>query len=427
MPGIPNGWRGPIQNVAAFRLVAVAAAITALLAGCTDDRRADPQASPTRTGGSLVIWSAPGGAAALRPFVDRFAKTRGVSVTVRDAPAGMPADFVSAAKNGQGPDIVAGPHEWIGSLVEAGVIEAVPLSSTEKGVFAGAAVRAVTYEGKTYGVPYGIENAALIRNTDLAPDPPHSIEEAVAIGGQLQRLGKVTSPLAYPVGQHGDAYYLYPLYASAGGYLFGKKSDDKPDLKDLGVGKPEGVAAFSKIASLGVKGSGALKPEVDLDTAVATFVAGETPFLVAGPGVLPRLRDSGIDYQITSIPGFNGGNGTGPLIRISAYFVSAKSTNPALARELVVNVLSKTEVSTALYGAESRLPALTAGLERARDNDPDLQPFFDTGRGGLLVPAVPEMALVWGPFGQAEVAVLTGADVQQTVQIAAKAMYRGGP
>lgn len=427
MPGVPNGWPGPTASVASFRLFTAIVAITALLSGCTNGSHPGPQASPTKTGGSLVIWSAPGGAAALRPFVDTFAKTRGVSITVRDAPVGMPSDFVSEAKSGRGPDIFAGPHEWIGSLIEEGLIAPVPLTGKQKGAFAGAAVRAVTYDEKVYGVPYGIENVALIRNTDLVPDPPRSIEEAVAIGSQLQRLGKVTSPLAYPVGQHGDAYYLYPLYVSGGGYLFGKKSEEEElDLKDLGVGKPEGVAAFNKIASLGAKGSGVLKPEVDLDAAVAAFVAGKTPFLVTGPGMLPRLRASGIDYQITAIPGFNGGKGTGPLIRVSAYFVSAKSANSTLAGELVASVLSKIEVSTALYGAESRPPALTSGLGRVSDIDPDVQPFFDTGRGGQLVPAVPEMALVWGPFGQAEVAVLTGADVQQTVQAAAKAMSRVG-
>lgn len=396
-----------------------------LLAGCTGGEPTGKAVSPSRGGGPLVIWANAAEADAIRPFVERFGRAHGVPVEVTAAPSGMPADYLAAAKARRGPDIFAGLHEWIGPLTKEGAIEPVRLSSRQKRAFVSAAVDAVTYDGTGYGVPFGIENVALVRNTFLVPDTPRTIEETVAIGAQLKRAGKVAEPLSYPVGESGDAFHLYPLYASAGGYLFGEKSGDELDLKDLGIAKPAGSDAFAKIASLGVKGSGALKPATDIEDAVTAFAAGNSPFLVAGPGALPRLRRSGLDYEITQVPPFNEGKPTGPMIRVSAFFLNRASTNKSLARQLLTSLLTRVDVALALYAAQCRPPALAAGLDRAKRSTPDIKEFFDTGRGGVLVPSAPEMARVWAPFGQAEVAVLSGADVATTVHAAAKAIVGG--
>jgi hypothetical protein len=40
--------------------------------------------------------------------------------------------------------------------------------------------------------------------------------------------------MALPVGANGDAYHMYPIYTSGGGYLFGKTAGGDYDPKDLG-------------------------------------------------------------------------------------------------------------------------------------------------------------------------------------------------
>ena len=48
------------------------------------------------------------------------------------------------------------------------------------GDFEKVAIQAVTYDGKTYGLPYAIENIALVRNTDLVPEAPATFEDVTA-------------------------------------------------------------------------------------------------------------------------------------------------------------------------------------------------------------------------------------------------------
>ena len=74
--------------------------------------------------------------------------------------------LVTADPAGEGPDIIIGAHDWLGALVSSGVVAPIDLSGVA-GDITDVAISAFTYEGKTYGVPYAIENIALIRNTDL--------------------------------------------------------------------------------------------------------------------------------------------------------------------------------------------------------------------------------------------------------------------
>jgi arabinogalactan oligomer / maltooligosaccharide transport system substrate-binding protein len=115
----------------------------------------------------------------------------------------------------------------------------------------------VTFNGQLYGIPYAIENVVLFRNTDLAPQAPKTLDELVAKGKELKAAGKVNEIMALPVGPNGDAYHMYPIYTSAGGYLFGKGAEGDYDPKDLGLSKPEAAKAFEKISKLGEKGDGA--------------------------------------------------------------------------------------------------------------------------------------------------------------------------
>ena len=283
-------------------------------------------------------------------------------------------------------------------------------------------MKAVTFNGQVYGVPYAIENIALIRNTDLAPQAPQSIEDVVAAGKQLKASGKTSEIMALQVGQNGDAYHAYPLYTSAGGYLFGTKANGDYDPKDLGLGKPESVAAFQKIGALGEKGDGALKRSIGGENAISTFTGGKAAFLISGPWALTDIKKAGIKYDITPVPGFAGGKPAQPFVGVQAFYVASKGKNKAVAQEFVANYVTKPELAKALYDAEPRPPALTVALDQVKSSDPDAQKFLDAGKNGAILPAIPEMAAIWDPFGKAEAAVVGGADPATTVQAAGKAI-----
>ena len=399
-------------------------ALVASAAGCGDGKSssgANSSASP-KSAGKLVIWADDKRTAALKPFAEKFGKDNGLTVEVQAISKDLQTNFVSAHQSDKAPDVVVGAHDWIGNLVQNGAIEPVQLSAAQKAAFADVAIKGVTYNGQVYGVPYAVENLALIRNTELAPNAPSTIEELVQAGTKLKTDGKVSEILSLQVGQSGDAYHIYPLYSSAGGYLFGTKSNGDYDPTDLGVGKPESVAAFAKIATLGEKGSGALKRSIQADNAIATFTGKKAAFLVSGPWALTDIKKAGLKYEITSVPGFAGGKPAQPFVGVQAFYVASKGKNKTVAQEFVANYLTKTDLAKALYDAEPRPPALTAALEAVKASDPDAQKFLDAGKNGAILPAIPEMAAIWDPFGKAESAIIGGADVPSTVDALAKAV-----
>ncbi|MFC0099346.1 extracellular solute-binding protein [Micromonospora marina] len=390
--------------------------------GCGDSGSDKPAAdeSAKATGGKLVIWADDKRTAALKPFAEEFGKENGVTVEVQAVSKDLQTNFVTASQQGSGPDVVVGAHDWIGNLVQNGAIDPVQLPAEQKSGFDETAIKAVTFNGQLYGVPYATENVALIRNTELAPEAPKTIEDLVATGKKLKAEKKASEILCLQSGQNGDAYHIYPLYTSGGGYLFGTAANGDYDPKDLGVGKPESIAAFQKIAQLGEKGEGALKRSITGENSIATFTGKKCAFLVSGPWAVADAKKAGIAYDISPVPGFAGGKEAQPFVGVQAFYVAAKGKNKALAQEFVTNYVTKPELAVALYKAEPRPPALTAAFDQVKGEDADLAKFSEAGKNGQVLPAIPAMAAIWDPFGKAEAAIIGGADPAKTITAAGK-------
>ncbi|MFD2353121.1 extracellular solute-binding protein [Nonomuraea ferruginea] len=212
-------------------------------------RRASPPRPPPASG-NLVIWADPNRVKALTPFADQFGTENGVTVEVKEISKDNQQTFLTASQQGSGPDVMVGAHDWIGNLVQNGAIEPVNLTEEQKAAFSDIAIKAVTFDGQIYGAPYAVENIALIRNTDLAPDAPATIEDMVATGKKLKDDGKVQEILCLPVAQKGDAFHVYPLFAASGGKLFGSTPAERPRpqagagrLRGLGQGLREAARA----------------------------------------------------------------------------------------------------------------------------------------------------------------------------------------
>ncbi|MEU4640122.1 maltose ABC transporter substrate-binding protein [Micromonospora sp. NPDC023814] len=391
--------------------------------GCGSDSSDEPAAKESikaAAGGKLVIWADDKRTAALKPFAEKFGQENGVTVEVQAVSKDLQTNFVTASQQGSGPDVVVGAHDWIGNLVQNGAIDPVQLAAEQKSGFNETAVKAVTFNGQLYGVPYAMENLALIRNTELAPEAPKTIEDLVAAGKKLKAEKKASEILCLQSGQNGDAYHIYPLYTSGGGYLFGTAANGDYDPKDLGVGKPESIEAFKKIAALGEKGEGALKRSITPENAIATFTGKKCAFLVSGPWAVADAKKANIKYDISPVPGFAGGKEAQPFVGVQAFYVASKGKNKALAQEFVANHVTTPELAVALYNAEPRPPALTAALDQVKGTDPDLAKFQEAGKNGQVLPAIPAMATIWDPFGKAEAAIIGGADPTKTITAAGK-------
>ncbi|WP_100447489.1 sugar ABC transporter substrate-binding protein [Glycomyces xiaoerkulensis] len=376
---------------------AVSAAAFSAAAACGNGDEENGSGSSDEDGqefsGELVIWADETRTPVLKEYVSGFESQVGVKVTVEEHVETLREDFIAAAEQGEGPDIVVGAHDWAGQLAADGVISPVTLTGNQESALNEASVSAFTVEGNLYAVPYAIENIGLIRNTALAAEAPTTFEELVAAG---EAAGTENS-LLLPVGPDGDAYHGYPIFSSMGGYLFGAEGTDP---SDVGVDSPGGVAAFEKFAELG--SDGVLSTSVDGSNAIPFFTEGKAPFLISGPWALTDAQNAGIEYEVSAIPGFEGQNPASPFMGVQGFYVSASAQNALFAQEFVTNYVLTEELQLQLAEAGGRLPALTSAAEAYSEGNADVQGFAAAGENALPMPNIPAMNAVWEPFGRAE-------------------------
>ncbi|MBO1420461.1 extracellular solute-binding protein [Streptomyces sp. FH025] len=245
-----------------------------------------------------------------------------------------------------------------------------------------------------------------------APNAPTTFEDLAAAGQGAVKDGKSELPLALPIGQQGNAYALQPLFTSAGGYLFAAKADGGYDTADLGIGGPGSIAAGELFKQYGEKGAGLFNRSVDTN-AIALFTGRKTPFLVAGPWALGQLKQAGVPYAISAVPGWAGKGRARPFIGVQSFYLSAKARNLPLAQEFLLREI---------YQASPEPPALTSALAKASAKDPDIGSLAQAGAGGQPLPTIPAMNATWGPLGQAEASIVAGADPAATTRQAGEAI-----
>lgn len=373
-------------------------------------------AVPERGDADLVIWTDALKIDAVKKVADEFAAAQGIKVATQAISSDLQTNFVTANTAGNGPDVVVGAHDWIGNLVQNGAIDPLPLTPDQLQGYSEKAVQATTYDDQLYGVPYGIEALGLYRNTEVAPDEPATLDDAIKAGEAARKAGKVDSALNLPVGENGDAYHMEPVLTSMGGYLFGQTADGEYDPTDLGVGKPGSLDAAETISELGKQK--VLRTSISPDNSIALFTSGKAAFLVSGPWALPDVKKSGIDYAVQPVPGFAGEQPAEPFMGAQAFMVASNAQNKPFAQEFVTNGVNNEATMMSLYEDTNLPPAMTAVQQQVTDKDIAL--FAEAANKAAPMPAIPEMAAVWEPLGKAYAAIVTGADPTKTMSDAGK-------
>ena len=131
----------------------------------------------------------------------------GVTVNVVVKEFGKVRDeLITGGPKGLGPDLLVGPHDWLGSVVASGAL--ARMTNLNKGAFAGPVLDAMSYKGLVYGVPLYVENVAMIVNTDLVPTAPKTLTEMETQCAALKTAGKTKVCLEIP---YGDPYHHYQI------------------------------------------------------------------------------------------------------------------------------------------------------------------------------------------------------------------------
>ena len=364
-----------------------------------------PGAPAASDGTSLVIWADETRSGVLQALGEEFEAEYGVGIQVEQYGFGDIRDqFKVAGPAGEGPDIIIGAHDWLGELVINGLLAPIDLGEKEE-LFLEPAVQAFVYEGELYGMPYAMENVAFVYNPEILAEggydaPPTTWEEVMAVAADLEEQGLVEQGF---IRQEGDPYHYFPIMTAFGGYVFGL-TEEGYDATDVGIDSEGALAAANWLGQMVDEGH--LSPGVDYDVMHETFENGNAAMMITGPWALPRIRESGIPYAVTTIPGAT--QDAQPFLGVQGFMVSAFSENQVLAHAFLTEFVATEEVMQAIYDSDPRPSAFLPVFEAIEDED--IAGFAAAGENGLPMPAIPEMSAVWTAWENAVILVTQGAE-----------------
>lgn len=380
-----------------------------ILSGCssegttsTPSGSAAPTTSAPALSGELTMWVDEERIKDIEGVAAAFTEKYGVKVSLTQKANGdIKTDFISQGPTGKGPDVVIGANDWVGELVASGIVAPVQLGDAADGLSDGG-LSAFSYDGQVYGVPYAVENIALIRNNAIVKETPETFQELVD--------QNATTGAKYPIliqqGADGDAYHLYPLMSSFGISLFGTNADGTYTT-DVGLGGEGGQAWADFLAAQGA--AKVLSADIDGQIAKEAFVNGESPYIVTGPwnvvGADDRFAEMGMDISVLPVPSA-GGDVSRPFAGFQGFYVNAKSENP-IAANAFVTYLASDEAQTMLFEDGGRVPVSIAAAAKV-DNE-YLKGFGEAGVNAVPQPVNPKMDAIWGPWGKTQVQLISGA------------------
>jgi arabinogalactan oligomer / maltooligosaccharide transport system substrate-binding protein len=411
---------------------AAVASLAFLLAACSSgdsgtSESSAPETSAPAVSGELLIWADASAnvAKTVEPLCQQWATDNGVTCTVKkfNALGDIRDQVIKGNSTGDVPDIFIGPHDWLGELNKNGVVAPIDLSANSAN-FSEAAIAASNYGGQNYGVPWAVENVAMLINTDLAPDCPASLDAAAQLGADLVKEKKATLGIALQIGETGDAYHWYPLYSADGGYIFGTNPDGSLNPEDLGVGQDGSIAAAERLQQLA--DDKVIKASVSYDIARETFAKGKAPYFITGSWQIPEQTDAlGDALKVCPVPNWEGSSfQSQPFVGVQMFFQTQKAPNPVLASTFLNDYVMTTEFMDAMYAGDPRPPAWTESYDKAAAADPTVAAFGEYGANGTPLPAIPEMASVWGDLGLAEYKVASGEDPEKTMVAAGESIQK---
>ena len=205
---------------------------------------------------------------------------------------------------GNGPDVVIGAHDWIGNLVQNGAIDPVQLTAEQTSPrFSQTAVKAVTFNGQLYGVPY--DDREPRADPQHRPRPrraPTTIEDLVAAGKALKAGRGQPSTSASRSARTATPTTCTRSSPPAAATCSAQAANGDYDPTDLGVGKPESIDGVQEDRRARREGRGRAEALHQRRQLHRPSPAGSRAFLVSGPWAVTDVKKAGITYDISAGP-----------------------------------------------------------------------------------------------------------------------------
>lgn len=304
------------------------------------------------------------------------------------------------------PDMYFFAHDKIGVYAEMGILAPITdiIPQEELQIYMDNTLEAATYKDNIYQLPIYYETLLFLYNRLYMSDDevPQTTEELYAYMQENTKGGHYGF-----VEQHSTPYYAAGWINGFGGEILSE--DGVPGL-DL----PETIAALEyhkKFVEL-------MPGETEYATVNTLFHEGMAHATIAGPWLIPTVRESGMDVGVSAMPVINEtGEPIAPYMGVQGIQVlkyAAENKHDAV--ETVLRQLMSAEIGVELAKASGCAPANEACYELEEvTSDEVVMAMKETAEHAVPMPNVPEMDVMWTVAGNLLTDInMSGSDVRES-------------
>ena len=377
----------------------ICAALGAIILG----RHVPAQAEqPTTT--SITLWHSyqADERKALEQVVERF-QTLTPQITVRalaiphDA---YPSKLSAAIPRGHGPDLFIFAHERIGSWLGRNVVQ--PLDpgdlSLDPSEFLPKTVAALTFQGKTYGLPLAFKSTALFYNKKLVPNPPQTTNDLRKLGHEINKRNPDHYGLVYAT----DEFYFHaPWLYGFGGKIFDAAGKPRLDRKPI-------AASLDFVRQL--IDEKVIPKEANTVLATRLFNEGKAAMALNGPWFVGEI-DGSIDYGVAPLPVVSEtGKRATPFLTVEAVMLAGRTQHRAAALQFAQFLAGPEGAKIRATVARQSVALLATYKDPRVAQDPILRAFREQLEFTVIMSNRPEMQLIWEPAKGALLSVQYGTE-----------------
>lgn len=310
------------------------------------------------------------------------------------------------------PDMYFFAHDKIGVYAEMGILapitDIIPEEEMERCM--DSTIAAATYKGEIYQLPIYYETLLFMYNRLYMNDSevPETTEELYAYMEENTKGGHYGF-----VEQHSTPYYAAGWINGFGGYILNEEG--VPGLDDAKT--IAAVEYHQKFVAL-------MPGETEYATVNTLFSEGMAHSTIAGPWMIPTVREQGMDVGVAPMPVIDEtGTPISPYMGVQGIQVlkfAAEDKGDAV--EQVLRVLMEPEVGVELAQASGCAPANEACYELDEiKSDEVVMVMKETAESAVPMPNIPEMDVMWTVAGNFLTDVnMSGKDVAQSAAYAQK-------
>lgn len=360
---------------------------------------------PAKTQLTLALWDEyqkP----AIQKIVDQYnASQDKVAVTIELTPWGSYWTKLDAAAGSKSAPDVFWMNTYLPKYVAGGILqpldEFIARDKVDMNNYVEAMVKMNQYEGKTWGMPKGLDSVAVALNVELfekygvaLPSEGWSWADMVSIATKLRDAIKKSGGDEYPILMELDAQPSHFNFAhQSGGYVISE------DFSKSGYNLKETTLAYQRVVDL--MDGGLLAPYIVLSDTNGTdlFLSGKGAILYVGSWKSVVLEESTLGkngkVRLITMPNQEAGNTS--VLGGLGYVISAFTKDKDAAWDFVKFITG--EVGNTIQAEEGiDIPAYKAAQPKYLENfkNINVDTFFKAAEHAVPFPAGPDFSLWFG-------------------------------